>query len=200
VEVDFEISKRYELGHNWSKDTYGNFVMGNASSSEAPEVLFIEQCYNFLKPGGRVAIVLPDGILGNPNTEYVRSWILKHFKLLASVDLPIETFLPQVGVQASVLFLQKKSVAEIEAAINGEDYDVFMAIVEKVGKDRRGVPIYKRDEDGAELLFDELKEILLNDKTGVPRLIQRKTRVKQLDDELPETSKAYGNFLTNRES
>ena len=90
MEVDFEISKRYELGHNWSKDTYGNFVKGNTSSSEAPEVLFIEQCYNFLKSGGRLAIVLPDGILGNPNTEYVRDWILKRFKLLASVDLPRE--------------------------------------------------------------------------------------------------------------
>ena len=54
VEVDVEISKRYELGHNWSKDTYGNCIKGNASTSEAPEVLFIEQCYNFLKPGGRL--------------------------------------------------------------------------------------------------------------------------------------------------
>ncbi|NEW85207.1 MAG: SAM-dependent DNA methyltransferase [Mariniphaga sp.] len=97
VEVDFEISKRYELGHNWNKDTYGNFQMGTFSSSEAPEVLFIEQCYNFLKPGGRLAIVLPDGILGNPNTVYVRDWILKRFRILASLDLPVEMFLPQVG-------------------------------------------------------------------------------------------------------
>ena len=52
-----------------------------------------------------MGIVLPDGILGNPNTEPVRKWILEHFKLLASVDLPVETFLPQVGVQASLLFL-----------------------------------------------------------------------------------------------
>lgn len=195
VEVDFEISKRYELGHNWSKDTYDNFVMGNASSSEAPEVLFIEQCYHFLKPGGRLAIVLPDGILGNPNTESVRDWILKRFKLLASVDLPVETFLPQVGVQASLLFLQKKTQTERDAAINGEDYDVFMAIVEAVGKDRRGVPVYKRDEDGAELLFDETKQILLRDSLGNERIINKKSRVKRLDDDLPEVSKAYKQFL-----
>jgi type I restriction enzyme M protein len=196
VEVDFEISKRYELGHNWSKDIKGNFIMSNnASSSEAPEVLFIEQCYNFLKPGGRLAIVLPDGILGNPNTEYVRDWILKRFKLLASVDLPVETFLPQVGVQASLLFLQKKTQAERDAAINGEDYDVFMAIVEAVGKDRRGVPIYKRDEDGAELLFDESKQILLRDSLGNEKIISKKSRVKRLDDDLPAISKAYAQFL-----
>ncbi|MBP1615436.1 MAG: methylase, partial [Bacteroidetes bacterium] len=195
VEVDFDISKRYELGHNWSKDTYGNFQMGNVSSSEAPEVLFIEQCYNFLKPGGRLAIVLPDGILGNPNTEYVRDWILKRFKLLASIDLPVETFLPQVGVQASLLFLQKKTQTEREAAINCEDYEVFMAIAESIGKDRRGVPIYKRDEDGSEMLFDDKKEVLLRDNNGNVKLLSRKVRIKQLDDDLPEIGIAYKSFL-----
>ena len=195
VEVDFEISKRYELGHNWSKDTYGNFQMGSVSSSEAPEVLFIEQCYNFLKPGGRMAIVLPDGILGNPNTEYVRNWILKRFKILASIDLPVEMFLPQVGVQASVLFLQKKTSAERDAAVNGEDYELFMAIAENVGKDRRGVPIYKRDEDGAELLFDDIKEVLLYDSLGKTKLSTRKIRVKRLDDDLPNISKKYFEFI-----
>ena len=195
VEVDFEISKRYELGHNWSKDAYGNFTKGNVSSSEAPEVLFIEQCYNFLKPGGRLAIVLPDGILGNPNTEYVRDWILKRFKLMASIDMPVETFLPQVGVQASLLFLQKKTQAERDAAINGEDYEVFMAIAETVGKDRRGVPVYKRDDDGAEMLFDDKKEVLLRDNIGNAKLLSRKARVKKLDDDLPEVSFAYAKFL-----
>ncbi len=195
VEVDVEISRRYALGHNWSKDSNGNFIKGNASSSEAPEVLFIEQCYNFLKPGGRLAIVLPDGILGNPNTEYVRDWILKRFKLLASIDLPVETFLPQVGVQASLLFLQKKTQAERDAAINGEDYEVFMAIAEAVGKDRRGVPVYKRDEDGAELLFDELKQVLLRDSLGNEKIISKKSRVKRLDDDLPAISQAYIQFL-----
>lgn len=198
VEVDFEISKRYELGHNWSKDTYGNFQMGNVSSSEAPEVLFIEQCYNFLKPGGRLAIVLPDGILGNPNTEYVRDWILKRFKLLASIDLPVETFLPQVGVQASLLFLQKKTQAEREAAINGEDYEVFMAIAEIIGKNRRGEPIYMRDEDGAELLFDENKEVLLRDNLGNAKLLSRKVRVKRLDDDLALISNAYSQFKKDK--
>ncbi len=51
-----------------------------------------------------MAIVLPDGILGNPDLEYVRYWILQQTRVLASIDLPVETFLPQVGVQASLLF------------------------------------------------------------------------------------------------
>lgn len=160
--------------------------------SNAPEVLFIEQCYRFLKPGGKMAIVLPDGILGNPNMEETRKWILRHFRLLASVDLPVEAFLPQVGVQASLLFLQKKT--DISVDITQEDYEVFMAIVEKVGKDRRGVPIYERDDDGAELLFNHTKQTLIIEENGRERLLQRKERIKHLDDDLPKVTEAYRKF------
>ena len=176
VEVDKEISERYEL------------------NSTAPEVLFIEACYNYLKPGGKMAIVLPDGILGNPNTESVRLWILKHFRLLASVDLPVETFLPQVGVQASLLFLQKKTDEERLVPIEQEDYDVFMAIVEKVGKDRRGVPIYERDDDGAEILFPHIKQTLVHLDNGREQVRSRNERIKHLDDDLPKVSAAYKHF------
>ena len=180
VEVDSEIAKHYEL------------------NSKAPEVLFIEACYNFLKPGGKMAIVLPDGILGNPNTESVRLWILKHFKLLASVDLPVETFLPQVGVQASLLFLQKKTDDEMLVPIEEEDYDVFMAIVEQVGKDRRGVPVYEKDDDGAEILFEHTKKWLSIAENGREIVKQRKERIKHLADDLPKVAKAYAEFKEGR--
>ena len=153
-----------------------------------------ESCYNFLKPGGKMAIVLPDGILGNPNTESVRLWILRHFKLLASVDLPVETFLPQVGVQASLLFLQKKTDDEMLTPIEDEDYDVFMAIVEQVGKDRRGVPIYEKDDDGAEILFENVKKWLTYTDNGHELIKQRKERVKHLADDLPKVTAAYKHF------
>ena len=141
-----------------------------------------------------MAIVLPDGILGNPNMEDTRIWILKHFKLMASIDLPVETFLPQVGVQASLLFLQKKTAKEQLIPIEDEDYDVFMAIVEHVGKDRRGVPIYKRDDDGAELLCDNVKKWLSRDEHGREVVRERRERIKKLDDDLPEVTKAYQEF------
>lgn len=171
VQVDPEIAKTYFL----------------SKYSVAPEVLFVEACYNYLKPGGRMAIVLPDGILGNPNMVTVRKWILENFKLLASVDMPVETFLPQVGVQASLLFLQKKTQAEIDLALaTEEDYEVFMAIVEKVGKDRRGGPIYLRDKDDAEILFEETKRYLIK---GEERL--RIEKNKKIDDDLPKIVKAF---------
>ena len=179
VEVEQSIVDQYELGHMGYK---------------APEVLFIEACYNFLKPGGKLAIVLPDGILGNPNTESVRIWILQHFKLLASIDLPVETFLPQVGVQASLLFLQKKTDKEKLVPIDQENYDVFMAIVEHVGKDRRGVPIYERDDDGAELLFHNVKKWLSWDEKGRQVVRTRNEKIKHLADDLPKVSDAYKKF------
>ncbi len=196
VKVDLAISRKYALGKSWKKEADGTFSSSESSASEAPEVLFIEQCERFLKPGGKLAIVLPDGILGNPDSESIRHWILQHFKLLASVDLPVEMFLPQVGVQASFLFLQKKTEAEKLAAAKGrESYDVFMAIAEAVGKDRRGQPIYVRDEDGAEIMFEEEKKTLLIDPRGRERIIRKRVTVKHLDDDLPGVAVAYAKFL-----
>ena len=180
VKVEEEIASRYHL----------------SKFSDAPEVLFIEACYDYLKPGGKMAIVLPDGILGNPNTLPVREWILDKFKILASIDLAVEAFLPQVGVQASLLFLQKKTELERQLVQEtDEDYDVFMAIAEKLGKDRRGNPIYLRDEDGAELLFDTETQYVVNKKDSTPEVKTRREKLKQLDDDLPNITKAYYKFL-----
>jgi type I restriction enzyme M protein len=192
---DPEILEQYDLGYNWNKDLSGNWQKGSISSSQPPEILFIEQCYKFLKPGGRMAIVVPDGILGNPNNEYVRAWILRKFILLASIDLAVEAFLPQVGVQASLLFLQRKTDKEIDLALaRNEEYEVFMAIAEKLGKDRKGYPIYQRDEDGAELLFDVVKEYLFLSKDGVKYKRTLKERLRRIDDDLPNISLSFLQF------
>lgn len=180
VQVATQISESYEL-----------------KAFNTPEVLFIEQCYKFLKPGGKVAIVLPDGILGNPNTEVVRKWILERFKLIASIDLPVETFLPQVGVQASLLFLQKKTAMERLIPVENENYDVFMAIAEKVGKDRRGNQIFERDDDGSEILFSDKKEWAVRNRQGELVTRSRVERVKHLDDDLPKIVYAYNKYLND---
>lgn len=180
VKVDKEIAERYHL----------------SKFSDAPEVLFIEACYDFLKEGGKMAIVLPDGILGNPNTLPVREWILDKFKILASVDLAVEAFLPQVGVQASLLFLEKKTSHERNLVHDGgEDYEVFMAIAEKLGKDRRGVPIYVRDEDGAEISYPTEIKYLGKNENKETVVKSRKENIKQLDDDLPRIVNAYYEFL-----
>lgn len=178
------------------KDILNMYDLGKGSSSEPPEILFIEASYNYLKPGGKMAIVLPDGILGNANTKDVREWILDKFRILASIDLVVEAFLPQVGVQASLLFLQKKTESERQLAkAKEEDYNVFMAIAEKLGKDRRGNPIYIRDQDGAEILFENERKYLVSEKDGQRILKIRKEKVKLIDDDLPLISEKYQTFL-----
>jgi len=190
----FGAKVKVERGTIYKDDGTLNYKLGEYS--DAPEVLFIEACYNFLKPGGKMAIVLPDGILGNPNTLPVREWILSKFKILASIDLAVEAFLPQVGVQASLLFLQKKTELEYQLAQERkEEYDVFMAIAEKLGKDRRGNPIYLRDDDGAELLFDTETQYIVNKKNSLKTVKIRKEKLKILDDDLPKISEEYFKFL-----
>lgn len=180
VKVEQEIASRYYL----------------SKFSDAPEVLFLEACHILLKPGGKMAIVLPDGILGNPNMLPVREWILENFKILASVDLAVEAFLPQVGVQASLLFLQKKTDNDRNIAREtDEDYEVFMAIAEKLGKDRRGNPIYLRDEDGAEILFTVDNKYVTTNKNNELEVKVRREKQKMLDDDLPKIVEAYNKFI-----
>jgi type I restriction enzyme M protein len=110
-----------------------------------PEQLFIERCLQFLKPGGLLGIVVPDSILSNPGLVWIRKWILLKTYVLASIDLPTETFEPSTGTQTSILILKKKYPEEERLQ---REYEIFMAIPEKVGHDRRGNPIYKLTADG----------------------------------------------------
>ncbi len=195
---DPHILDQFDLGHRWSRDREGRFAReGALQRSVAPEVLFVERCVQWAKPGtGKIAIVLPDGILGNPDAEYIRYWILTRCQVLASVDLPVEAFLPQVGVQASLLFLRRKSQAEMDAEALGhiEDYAVFMAIAETVGHDRRGNTIYLRDPDGAETFFNETRDVLRR-RRGRLLPVTVTAQEKRVDDDLPHIAAAYRHFL-----
>ena len=109
--TDENILGPFDLAHIWERTEDGHFRnTGRLQGSVAPEVLFIERCLRWLKPGGRMGIVLPDGILGNPAAEYIRWWILRQAWVLASVDLPVETFIVEanVNILTSLLFLKKK--------------------------------------------------------------------------------------------
>lgn len=76
--------------------------------SQNTEVLFIEQDYNFLKEGGYLAIVIPDGILTNSTLQYVRDTIEDWFRIVAVVSMPQDAFKANgAGVKSSVLFLKK---------------------------------------------------------------------------------------------
>ncbi len=196
--TDENILKHFDLAHVWERVEDGGFRnTGRLQGSVAPEVLFIERGLDWLKPGGRMGIVLPDGILGNPAAEYIRYWILRHAWVLASVDLPVETFIVEanVNILTSLLFLKKKpaDVVNREAMKGGRDYPVFMAVAEKVGFDRRGNTLYKRSPEGEELTTDveEVETITVGGRK-VARTLRRKTKI--LDDDLPVIAERYRVF------
>lgn len=83
------------------------------------EVLFIEQDYKFLKEGGYLAIVLPDGILTNSTMQYVRTKIEDWFRIVAVISLPQTAFMANgAGVKSSILFLKKWTKRESDTLIS----------------------------------------------------------------------------------
>lgn len=84
------------------------------SPKEERDVLFIERILKMLKPGGRAAIVLPQGKFNNSSLAFIREWILKKARLLAVVGLHPNTFKPHTGTKTSVLFVQKYTQAQID--------------------------------------------------------------------------------------
>ncbi len=109
------------------------------------DILFIERCLDMLKPGGRMAIVLPQGRFNNTSDERIREFIMERARILAIVGLDGNTFKPHTGTKTSVLFLQKWD-DEINPKV--DDYEIFMAVSECSGKDNSGNEIYEVDENG----------------------------------------------------
>lgn len=107
-------------------------------------ILFIERTLDMLKPGGRMAIVLPQGVLNNTNMENVRDYLFDKARILAVVGLHGNTFKPHTGTKTSVLFLQKWSKDEQPQ----KDYNIFMAVSKKGGKDNSGDYVFKKDSTG----------------------------------------------------
>jgi len=194
------ILEAYDLGHVWQYDEEGDQWSRTEAvqASQPPEILFIERCVRLLKPGsGRCAIVLPDGILGSPGLGYVREWMLRNTRILASIDLHPDTFQPHVSVQTSVLVLERKSAEQIAvetAAGRFNDYDVFMAVANHVGHDKRGHVTYVRDRQGNEIV-EELDETLKEYEDGRAIYTKQRTQRKVVDDNTLQIAQAFRSWL-----
>lgn len=195
------VLENYDLGHAWSYDAKTDVweKTKNLQKSQPPEILFIERCVRLLKPGtGRMAIVLPDGILGSPGLGYVREWILQQTCVLASVDLHPDTFQPNVSVQTSVLVLQRKTRDEIEleaAAGRKNDYHAFMALANHIGHDKRGNRLYVRDKKGNEVI-EEVDEVVKEYVDGRPTYKQQKSQKKVEDDNTMQIAQEFRQWLS----
>ena len=128
---------------------------GKWQSKVGRDVLFIQRNLEFLRPGGRMAIVLPQGRLNNISDKMIRDFIADHARILAVVGLDGNTFKPHTGTKTSVLFLQKwNDDADASPALRCprvDDYEVFFATSQHGGKDNSGEYVYVRDDRGNRL-------------------------------------------------
>lgn len=139
---DQKILKAYILARRWNRTRDDEWeATRNVLAGQSPDILFIEKCLTLLRPGGRMAIVLPDGILQNISNSHIRFWIRAQAQVLGVVSIPQEAFVPYgTGIKTSLLILQKMPVDNPRAC--------FMARMQKMGYDVKGQPIYRRDESG----------------------------------------------------
>lgn len=113
------------------------------------DILFIERNINFLKNGGRMAIVLPQGRFDNSSDKYIREFVTEKCRVLAVVDLHANVFQPHTGTKTSVLFLQKW---DKELCPNKKDYPIFFATMKEQSKQTSGDKIFEKSKDNSLLL------------------------------------------------
>ena len=162
-EFDFDIVMANPpfAGDLTNKEQLKQYLLGRKNGTKAEklqnkvgrDILFIERNIDFLKPGGRMAVVLPQGRFNNANEKYIRDYILERCRLLGVVGLHNNVFKPHTGTKTSVLFVQKwtdesdKNYPNIcpkpKADENGDiDYPVFFATMQEPSKDSSGDKIY----------------------------------------------------------
>ena len=129
-----------------SKYDLGKKPNGKYQSKVGRDILFIERNLDFLKPGGRMVIVLPQGRFNNSSDKYIREYIAKQCRILAVIGLHGNVFKPHTGTKTSVLLVQKW---DDELCPRQKDYNIFFATMQEPSKDNSGDKIYvrKRDQD-----------------------------------------------------
>lgn len=164
--------------------------------SQSTEVLFLERCYKYLnEENGYLAIVIPDGILTNSTSQYVRDWLIEHFRILAIVSLPQHTFSHvKAGVKSSILFL-KKHPKELTKMFEQTLADIKVQVRKEKGLDK---------DQRAERILNLYKESVLNYSQDYEVLmfevenIGYDTTGKEIEgSELPEVAQQIKKFISN---
>lgn len=148
---------QFDLGYKWKKDRKNGEVSKTSllHEDQPPQILFLERCLQFLKPGGRLGIVLPESLLGNPSYEYVIAWLLERTRVKGVVTMPEPLFKTSgkggTHTKVSVLFLEKAA-----GTLEGESFEIFMADAKWCGHDSRGNATVRKDASGRKVLLDDV--------------------------------------------
>jgi len=150
--VGKELLAQYKLGHKWANGE--NWTITNKLlDKQSPQVLFIERCLQLLKENGRLGIVLPEGIFGNPSDKYIWEYISSVASVTGVISLSQETFQPSTHTKTSVLFLRKTAK---------KSKKIFMAIANSIGHNKNGKPVCKINDNSNKILDDDLPAIATN--------------------------------------
>lgn len=124
---------------------------GRLEKAVGRDLLFVERNLDFLRPGGRMAVVLPQGRFNNSSDQRLREFIMQRCRLLAVVGLHPNTFKPHTGTKTSVLFVQKWNDDPAKGPLcpKVKDYDIFFATQQIESVDNSGRKVYRRLPDGS---------------------------------------------------
>ena len=145
--------KQYDLSYKYKENNVtGEFERKGLKEKEAPQLLFIDRCFQLLKNGGRMAIILPETYFHAPSVKYVISHIENGNNIFGVIDLPHNTFRPHCNAKCVVLFVQKK---------RPQQEQITMGIVEQMGHNHQGKDIFRFDDNGVitDELWDDTKDV-----------------------------------------
>jgi type I restriction enzyme M protein len=138
------LSASHEAIFRVADGTYRKVKVKN-QNNVGRDILFIERNLNFLKPGGRMAVVLPQGRFNNSSDKDLREYLAANCRIFAVVGLHGNVFKPHTGKKTSVLFVQKWNDDEKAGPLCPyvDDYPIFFATMREPSKDTSGDKIYR---------------------------------------------------------
>ena len=155
---DTKILENYKLGYHWK---FINAEIWKRQDKilkkQPPQILFIERCIQLLREGGKMGIVLPEGIFGNPSDRYIWHFLKSKGKILGVISLGQNTFQPYTSNKTSILFFEKSSKVT-------EDYFINFAIADFVGHDKDGKILFKLNKDGSTIIDPNTNKPIVNDE------------------------------------
>lgn len=149
-----DVLGQYTLGHQskYDKTTKRYEWTNRILDKQPPQLLFIERCIQFLKPGGRMGIIIPESVLGMPTYADIVQFLREKVRIVGVISMPDELFQPHTHAKTAVLFIKDVPPTDKDS--------IFMSVVEWCGHDSRGNATWRRGADGTKELLDDVPKVV----------------------------------------
>jgi len=170
------ILEKFDLAHKWDFKDDIWVKQNKLVKKQPPQILFIERCVQLLNDNGKLGIILPEGLFGNPSNRYIWEYLRRNGKILGIISLDQNTFQPYTCNKTSILFFQKLKFIT-------ENYQIDFAIVENVGHDKDGKIQYKLNKDGSIIYDLDDEPIIDNDLLNLHLKINESQEFSYLEEQ-----------------